>query len=67
MMENPMSKEANALLLNLLASGINAAGVHWSRAPEPAPEDKPRKGYDEPDDDDKDKDKDKGGTKISFL
>jgi hypothetical protein len=60
MMENPMSKEANALLLNLLASRIDAAGAHCSDPPPP------RKGYDEPDKD-KDKDKDKDGTKISFL
>jgi hypothetical protein len=65
MMENPMSKEANALLLNLLASRINAAGAHCP------PEDPPECG--EPDeketekDQDKDKDKDGEGTKIRFL
>ena len=59
-----MSKEANALLLNLLASRIDAAGAHCSDPPPPPP----RKGYDEPDDDDKDKDKkDKDDTKISFF
>ena len=50
-----MSKEANALLLKLLASGIDAAGVHWSRVPEEEP--KPDEGPcepEEPDDDDKD-------------
>jgi hypothetical protein len=61
MMENPMSKEANALLLNLLASGIDAAGAH-------CPPEKPP-GYGEPDekDKDKDKDKDKGGKSIGFF
>lgn len=56
-----MSKEANALLLNLLASGIDAAGAH-------CPPEKPP-GYGEPDekDKDKDKDKDKGGKSIGFF
>jgi hypothetical protein len=66
MMENPMSKEANSLLLNLLASRIDAAGAHCSRSePEPKPDPDPP-GYGEPDED-KDKDKDKDGTKIRFL
>ena len=58
-----MSKEASALLLNLLASRIDAAGAHCSDPPPPPP----RKGYEEPDDDE-DKDKDKDGTKkICFF
>jgi hypothetical protein len=63
MMENSMSKEANALLLKLLASGINAAGAHCSRSDTPTPEEEPAEPCepDEPDDDDK------GGTKIRFL
>ena len=56
-----MSKEANALLLNLLASRIDAAGAHCSDAPPPE--------GDEPDEDEDDEDEpdDKGGTKIRFL
>ena len=58
-----MSKEANALLLKLLASRIDAAGVHCSRMPD---EPKPDKGPYEPDEPD-DKDKDKDDKTIRFF
>ena len=57
-----MSKEANELLLNLLASRIDAAGAHCSDAPPPEGEDEP-----DEDEDDEDEPDDKGGTKIRFL
>ena len=53
-----MSKQANELLSNLLASGIDAAGAHCSPVdPDPSkyPHKPPRKGYEEPDEKDKDK------------
>ena len=62
MMENPMSKEANALLLKLLASGIDAAGVHCSRVPDPPKPDEGPCEPEEPDDDD-----DKDDKTIRFL
>jgi hypothetical protein len=46
-----MSKEANALLLNLLASRIDAAGAHCSPTPTPTPT--PPDPYDPDDKDDK--------------
>ena len=57
-----MSKEANALLLKLLASGIDAAGVHCSRVPDEPKPDEPPCEPDEPDDDD-----DKDDKKIRFF
>jgi len=58
-----MSKEANALLLKLLASGTDAAGVHCSRVPDDPKPDEPRPYEpDEPDDDD-----DKDDKKIRFF
>jgi hypothetical protein len=63
-MEDTMSKKANELLLELLASRIDAAGAHCPRADPPEPEEEPAEDEPcEPDDDDKDK----GGTKISFF
>jgi hypothetical protein len=65
MMENPMSKKANELLLKLLASGIDAAGAHCGGDDAPAP------GGDEPDDDEPDESPDdaddKKGTTIRFF
>jgi hypothetical protein len=61
MMENPMSKEANALLLNLLASRVDAAGVHCS-SPTPTPPPTPYDPDEPPDDPD-----DKDNKKIGFL
>jgi hypothetical protein len=46
--ENTMSKKASALLLELLASRIDAAGVHCLNAPTPTP----TPGGDDPDDGD---------------
>jgi hypothetical protein len=64
MMEDTMSKKANELLLELLASRIDAAGAHCPDTDTPPPEDEPDDEEPcEPDDDDKDK----GGTKIRFL
>jgi hypothetical protein len=62
-MENSMSKEADAILLKLLASRIDAAGAHCS-SPEPEEPEAPEEPEEpcEPDDD-----KDKGGTTIRFL
>jgi hypothetical protein len=58
-----MSTEANALLLNLLASGIDAVGVHCnSPTPTPTPTPPP---YDP--DEPSDRPDDKGGKKIRFL
>jgi hypothetical protein len=58
-----MSKEADALLLKLLASRIDAAGAHCP-GPEPEETEEPE----EPDDEEPcEPDDDKGGTKIRFL
>lgn len=59
-----MSTEANALLLNLLASRIDAAGVHCS-SPTPTPTPTPTPPYDP--DEPSDYPDDKGGKKIRFL
>jgi hypothetical protein len=60
-----MSKEADALLLKLLASRIDAAGAH---CPGPEPETPRPEEPEEPDDDEPcEPDDDKGGTKIRFL
>jgi hypothetical protein len=66
MMENPMSKEANELLLNLLASRVDAAGAHCSPPPTPTPTPYDPDEPDEPDEPPDEPDK-KGDKTIRFL
>jgi hypothetical protein len=63
MMENQMSKEADALLLKLLASRIDAAGAHCS----PPPGGGEEEGEDEPEEECPDDEKSDTDTKIRFL